>query len=246
MEPCLPVSPTPSAQSLAAYPTTRGKLSRAHARVDRELRMSPAEERIKMTFISSDWMTRPCMRPVWGLFAGCALCLPLAATVGQNTLNPGTATITAESGPINGALDSGETVTVALPIVNNGDPGATTTNLVATLQAVGGVSSPSGPQNYGAVAQGATRRAAIYVYGHRRVRRVRLYHAAAAGRRHEFRHHRLQASHLYGAKRRDVFERQHRRADSRREYRRHSDLCRRCRRRRRRQRSHPPEPHVRR
>ncbi len=74
----------------------------------------------------------------------------------QNILEGGTPVITAESClPANGALDPGETVTVNLPIVNNGGAGATTSNLVATLLAVGGVSSPSGPQNYGAIAQGA-------------------------------------------------------------------------------------------
>ena len=73
-----------------------------------------------------------------------------------NFLNPGTPVITAEGcGGGNNALDPGETVTVNLPIVNNGGAGSTTTNLVATLQAVGGVTSPSGPQNYGAVAQGS-------------------------------------------------------------------------------------------
>ncbi|MGH6630237.1 MAG: carboxypeptidase regulatory-like domain-containing protein, partial [Burkholderiales bacterium] len=74
----------------------------------------------------------------------------------QNILAGGTPSITAEScAPSNNALDPGETVTVNLPIMNNGGAGATTTNLVATLQATGGVSSPSGPQNYGAVAQGS-------------------------------------------------------------------------------------------
>src|SRR5205085_9724406 len=74
----------------------------------------------------------------------------------QNVLQTGTPVITAESCvPANMALDPGETVTVNLPIVNNGGVGATTSNLVATLQATGGVSSPSGPQTYGAVAQGA-------------------------------------------------------------------------------------------
>ena len=76
--------------------------------------------------------------------------------VPQNTLEPDTVAITAEScAPANNALDPGETVTVNLPIENNGGPGATTTNLVATLQTSVGVSSPSGPQNYGAVVQGA-------------------------------------------------------------------------------------------
>ena len=74
-----------------------------------------------------------------------------------NDLDPGTPAVTAEScSPGNSALDPGETVTVNLPIVNNGGAGATTTNLVATLQATGGVSSPSGPQNYGAVVQGGS------------------------------------------------------------------------------------------
>lgn len=76
--------------------------------------------------------------------------------VPENTLEPDTLAITAEScAPANNALDPGETVTVNLPIENNGGAGATTTNLVATLQPNAGVSSPSGPQNYGAVAQGA-------------------------------------------------------------------------------------------
>ena len=76
--------------------------------------------------------------------------------VPQNDLEPGTVAITAEScAPSNNALDPGETVTVNLPVVNNGGAGATTINLVGTLQATGGVSSPSGPQNYGAVAQGS-------------------------------------------------------------------------------------------
>jgi subtilisin-like proprotein convertase family protein len=76
--------------------------------------------------------------------------------VPQNILAPGAVAISAEScAPSNNALDPGETVTVNLPVVNNGGSGATTTNLVGTLQATGGVSSPSGPQNYGVVAQGA-------------------------------------------------------------------------------------------
>src|SRR5205085_2468384 len=74
----------------------------------------------------------------------------------QNVLQGGTPVITNEScAPANLALDPGETVTINLPIANNGGAGATTSNLVATLQATGGVSSPSGPQTYGAVAQGS-------------------------------------------------------------------------------------------
>jgi hypothetical protein len=51
-------------------------------------------------------------------------------------------------------VDPGETVTVTLNLSNIGsDP---TTNLVATLQANANVISPSGPQNYGALAPGGT------------------------------------------------------------------------------------------
>ena len=60
------------------------------------------------------------------------------------------ATITAEScSPADNALSPGETVTVSFGLKNNGT--AATTNLVATLQATGGVTSPSGPQNYGSI-----------------------------------------------------------------------------------------------
>lgn len=60
------------------------------------------------------------------------------------------ATITAEScSPADNALSPGETVTIDFGLKNNGT--AATANLVATLQATGGVTSPSGPQNYGAI-----------------------------------------------------------------------------------------------
>ncbi|HZE72335.1 MAG TPA: HYR domain-containing protein [Pyrinomonadaceae bacterium] len=63
------------------------------------------------------------------------------------------ATLVSEScSPANGALDPGETVTVSFCVQNTGD--ANTTNLVGTLQATGGVTSPSGPQNYGVVVAG--------------------------------------------------------------------------------------------
>ncbi|HXU46761.1 MAG TPA: hypothetical protein VN783_14635 [Thermoanaerobaculia bacterium] len=65
----------------------------------------------------------------------------------------GAATIVTEScTPANNALDPGETVTVSLCVLNNGT--ANTVNLVGTLQATGGVTGPSGPQNYGAVVAG--------------------------------------------------------------------------------------------
>jgi hypothetical protein len=65
-------------------------------------------------------------------------------------LASGGATITAEGcSPNNGAIDPGETVTVSFCVTNNGNQ--PTMNLVGTLQATGGVTSPSGPQNYGVV-----------------------------------------------------------------------------------------------
>ena len=70
-------------------------------------------------------------------------------------LTAGTATLTAEScTPANMALDPNETVTINFCVHNGGD--ASTTNTVGTLQASGGVANPSGPQNYGAIAAGAT------------------------------------------------------------------------------------------
>src|SRR5439155_22325559 len=63
------------------------------------------------------------------------------------------ATLVSEScTPANGALDPGEQVTVSFCVQNTG--GANTTNLVGTLAATGGVTSPSGPQNYGVVVAG--------------------------------------------------------------------------------------------
>jgi dockerin type I repeat protein len=58
------------------------------------------------------------------------------------------------AGP-NGVLDPGETVTVSLGIRNIGEAGFCTTDaLIGTLQTSGGVMSPSGPQNYGALCSG--------------------------------------------------------------------------------------------
>ena len=50
----------------------------------------------------------------------------------------------------NGVIDPAETVTVNFGLKNTGT--ANTTNLLATLLATGGVSSPSGPQTYGVLA----------------------------------------------------------------------------------------------
>ena len=70
-------------------------------------------------------------------------------------VHPTTSTLVTEScGAGNGAIDPGEPVTVSYSIQNLG--AVATTNLVATLQATGGVTAPGAPQNYGAIAPGAT------------------------------------------------------------------------------------------
>lgn len=56
--------------------------------------------------------------------------------------------------PANGALDPGETVTVALTLRNTGT--VASTNVMATLRAEGGVLSPSLPQQYGAIPASGT------------------------------------------------------------------------------------------
>ncbi len=64
----------------------------------------------------------------------------------------GASAITAESCATNNAIDPNETVTVNLDLSNVGT--TNTTNLVATLLPTGGVTNPSGPQNYGVVVAG--------------------------------------------------------------------------------------------
>jgi uncharacterized delta-60 repeat protein/uncharacterized repeat protein (TIGR01451 family) len=74
--------------------------------------------------------------------------------VGNNgsLIVPAGAALISESGPVNGALDPNETVTVLFGFRNSvGEP---TTNLVATLLATNGVTSPSGSQSYGVLFPG--------------------------------------------------------------------------------------------
>lgn len=82
-----------------------------------------------------------------------ALVLQNGVEVAQAVIASAGATIVTEScSPANGAVDPGETVTVSLCVQNVGT--TNTTNLVGTLAATGGVTSPSGPQNYGVVVAG--------------------------------------------------------------------------------------------
>ena len=82
-----------------------------------------------------------------------ALVISNAEAVDQAVIAGAGATITTEScTPANGAIDPNETVTVSFCLQNIGT--LNTTNLVGTLGATGGVTSPSGPQNYGVVVAG--------------------------------------------------------------------------------------------
>jgi uncharacterized repeat protein (TIGR01451 family) len=67
-------------------------------------------------------------------------------------IEPAGSALINESGPVNGALDPGETVSLWFALRNV--VGAPTTNLVATLLATNGVTAPSGPQNYGVLIPG--------------------------------------------------------------------------------------------
>ncbi len=62
---------------------------------------------------------------------------------------PAGAALISESGPVNGVIDPGETVTLLFALRDS--VGTNTANLVATLLATNGITKPSGPQNYGAL-----------------------------------------------------------------------------------------------
>lgn len=84
-----------------------------------------------------------------------ALVIYNATEIQQPVIDSQSATLTVEGCvPGNGAPDPGEVVTYSFTLHNSGT--AATTNLVATLQATGGVTSPGGSQTYGAIAPGAS------------------------------------------------------------------------------------------
>jgi uncharacterized repeat protein (TIGR01451 family) len=72
------------------------------------------------------------------------------------------AVLTYESGPVNGVIDPGETVTLSFALANIGS--LDTVNLEATLLASGGVTSPSGPQYYGALIHGGPAAARSFTF----------------------------------------------------------------------------------
>jgi hypothetical protein len=76
-------------------------------------------------------------------FPSCGTSDPVIVPAGANIVSEG-------CGSPNGVIDPGETVTINFAVQNVG--GASTSNLVGTLQNTGGVTGASGPQTYGAIA----------------------------------------------------------------------------------------------
>jgi hypothetical protein len=88
-----------------------------------------------------------------GLTQDFALVMNNAAGAGPPMMAPAGAALAAENClPSNGVIDPGETVTVNFALQNIGT--VNTTNLIATLQAGGGIDSPGGPAVYGALPAG--------------------------------------------------------------------------------------------
>lgn len=86
-----------------------------------------------------------------GLLTPSAAVLTIVDNDGSLIVPAGSA-LTSESGPVNGTIDPGETVSLLFALRNSvGEP---TANLVATLLATNGVASPSGPTNYGVLVPG--------------------------------------------------------------------------------------------
>ena len=86
------------------------------------------------------------------------ICLTGVAVISSQTPQ-----IVSEScGIANSVPDPGEQLTVSLPLQNTGAAG--TNNLTATLLASGGVTNPSAPQNYGALAPGSSAAAKNFTF----------------------------------------------------------------------------------
>jgi hypothetical protein len=75
--------------------------------------------------------------------------LTFSWAIAPNLVAAGSSIVSEGCVPANNAVDPGETVTLSFCIQNTGLAG--TTNVVGTLLSTGGVTTPSGPQNYGAL-----------------------------------------------------------------------------------------------
>lgn len=88
----------------------------------------------------------------WGTPTGSGLVNALAGSAAPQIVS-NSLVLATETCP-NNAVDPGETVTMDFALINTGS--ANTTNLVATLQASGGITSPSAAQTYGALTAGGS------------------------------------------------------------------------------------------
>ena len=95
------------------------------------------------------WLTEDTLRPVEPrpyavgnatIFGPNPATLTISETDGSLIIPAGVAADLGESGPVNGVIDPGETVTLLFGLRNAN--GTNTASLVATLQATNGVSSP--------------------------------------------------------------------------------------------------------
>ncbi len=122
---------------------------------------NPAESGSSVSHFSTALSPNELMEPFATATSDLRLTAELFKDIGWTVLNAAPAittngmSIADENCSVNGALDIGETVTVDFALRNTGTGPAT--NVVATLLSTGGVTFPSEPQGYGALApQGAT------------------------------------------------------------------------------------------
>lgn len=105
----------------------------------------------RRSYVSIDGASFTLIDNLGSLFAGN---IGIRALLAPRAVARGGSTLQAESCfPANSGFDPGETATVAFALQNAGYEA--TSNVVATLQATGGVTSPGPPQTYGALSPGS-------------------------------------------------------------------------------------------
>jgi uncharacterized repeat protein (TIGR01451 family)/uncharacterized delta-60 repeat protein len=138
------------------YPTngtlyfTNGETAKSFVVVPRDNDTLDGNHTVQLCLTNAATLTN-----AFGIAAGSAVLVnPTTATLlvletdGSLILPAGVALIS-ESGPVNGVIDPGETVTLLFGLRNAN--GTNTVNLVASLLATNGVANPSSPQTYGAL-----------------------------------------------------------------------------------------------
>jgi HYR domain-containing protein len=113
--------------------------------------------------LSDQWKAKFAMLAIAALACGSLIGIPTVYVASGNIqkgisggsaiiVSAGATLVSESCNPPNGALDPNEPVTISFCIQNTGS--SSTTNLVGTLAATGGVTNPSGPQSYGVVVAG--------------------------------------------------------------------------------------------